>query len=511
MFRIIFIFLLLINLCFSEEIKLKSYTNSPIIGKIKTTKKRNEIKIYVEGIEKIVQKVWNDNSDEEYYDYYEKEISILVDNISKNYSIIDIFTINLNFDDNEEICLVLKKDGKNYIKIYYYSSEDDKFYDFLNEEQNQEIKRLFSTDKNFSIDKLKKYLNDKLPFVELDTREFLYNIKKEFDKNLLSENLKFLCANLGDELVYTDNSKNYYVFYYSGTRNIYSLSSYFEGELGKNYYPITGIAYYKNYGSSELGDGAIRKVEYKDKKILKESIIQSIEPKILQEVFYNLNTLRVEKEYIYRDDILSKKILYTYSSDGKQEKVVENYDDFKQIQNWQKDKNGKLKERYKTEFQEIDVSKGQLLYESLDNRLYTLYNNKIEKWCYILMQRHPNEWEYFYIKEIFNGTISDLNLKNGIADILKDGYTEIYSESYPVSLDSWTDIVEKGYYRKNKKDGMWIFNYAGQIYSKVYYIKGIPICYWDYDADDRLTEFGIYINSKRVKLKSNGYFYGISK
>ncbi|WP_462425217.1 hypothetical protein ABF215_06910 [Fusobacterium sp. THCT13E1] len=235
MFRIIFIFLLLINLCFSKEIKLKSYTNFPIIGKIKTTKKSNETKIYVEGIEKIAQKVWNDNSDEEYYDYYEEEISILVDNISKNYSIIDIFTINLNFDDNEEICLVLKKDGKNYIKIYYYSPEDDKFYDFLNEEQNQEIKRLFSTDKNFSIiDKLKKYLNDKLPFVELDTGEFLYNLKKEFDKNLLSENLKFLCANLGDELVYTDNNKNYYVFYYSGTRNIYSLSSYFEGELGKN-------------------------------------------------------------------------------------------------------------------------------------------------------------------------------------------------------------------------------------------------------------------------------------
>ena len=116
MFRIIFIFLLLINLCFSEEIKLKSYTNSPIIGKIKTTKKRNEIKIYVEGIEKIVQKVWNDNSEEEYYDYYEEEISILVDNISKNYSIIDIFTINLNFDDNEEICLVLKKDGKLELK-----------------------------------------------------------------------------------------------------------------------------------------------------------------------------------------------------------------------------------------------------------------------------------------------------------------------------------------------------------------------------------------------------------
>ncbi|WP_462354985.1 hypothetical protein [Fusobacterium ulcerans] len=510
MFRIIFIFLILINLCFSEEIKLKSYTNSPIIGKIKTTKKSNETKIYVEGIEKIMQKVWNDNSDEEYYDYYEEEISILVDNISKNYSIIDIFTINLNFDDNEEICLVLKKDGKNYIKIYYYSSEDDKFYDFLNEEQNQEIKRLFSTDKNFSIDKLKKYLNDKLPFVELDTREFLYNLKKEFDKNLLSENLKFLCANLGDELVYTDNSKNYYVFYYSGTRNIYSLSSYFEGELGKNYYPITGIAYYKNYGSSELGDGAIRKVEYKDKKILKESIIQSIEPKILQEVFYNLNTLRVEKEYIYRDDILSKKILYTYSSDGKQEKVVENYDDFKQIQNWQKDKNGKLKERYKTEFQEIDVSKGQLFYKSLDNRLYTLYNNKTEKWCYILMQRHPNEWEYFYIKEIFNGTISDLNLKNGIADIFKNGYTEIYSKSYPVSLDSSTQIIEKGYYKKNKKDGMWIFNYAGQIYSKVYYINGIPICYWDYDADNRLTEFGIYINSKRIKISKKRYFYGIS-
>ncbi|BBA50785.1 hypothetical protein FV113G1_11340 [Fusobacterium varium] len=509
MFRIIFIFLLLINLCFSEEIKLKSYTNSPIIGKIKTTKKRNEIKIYVEGIEKIVQKVWNDNSEEEYYDYYEEEISILVDNISKNYSIIDIFTINLNFDDNEEICLVLKKDGKNYIKIYYYSSEDDKFYDFLNEEQNQEIKRLFSTDKNFSIDKLKKYLNDKLPFVELDTREFLYNIKKEFDKNLLSENLKFLRVNLGNELVYTDNSKNYYVFYYSGTRNIYSLFSYCEGELGKNYYPITGIAYYKNYGNS--GDGAIRKVEYKDKKILKESIIQSFEPKISQDIFYDLNTSRVQKEYIYRNGILSKKILYTYLSNGKQEKVVENYDDFKQIQNWQKDKNGKLKERYKTEFQELDVSKGQLLYESLRTRLYTLYNNKTEKWCYVLMKRHPKECDYFYVKEIFYGTVSDLNLKNGISDIPKDGYTEIYATNYPVFLDSSTQIIEKGYYRKNKKDGMWIFNYAGQIYSKVYYIKGIPICYWDYDADDRLTEFGIYINSKRVKLKSNRYFYGISE
>ena len=509
MFRIIFIFLLLINLCFSEEIKLKSYTNSPIIGKIKTTKKRNEIKIYVEGIEKIVQKVWNDNSEEEYYDSYEEEISILVDNISKNYSIIDIFTINLNFDDNEEICLVLKKDGKNYIKIYYYSSEDDKFYDFLNEEQNQEIKRLFSTDKNFSIDKLKKYLNDKLPFVELDTREFLYNIKKEFDKNLLSENLKFLRVNLGNELVYTDNSKNYYVFYYSGTRNIYSLFSYCEGELGKNYYPITGIAYYKNYGNS--GDGAIRKVEYKDKKILKESIIQSFEPKISQDIFYDLNTSRVQKEYIYRNGILSKKILYTYLSNGKQEKVVENYDDFKQIQNWQKDKNGKLKERYKTEFQELDVSKGQLLYESLRTRLYTLYNNKTEKWCYVLMKRHPKECDYFYVKEIFYGTVSDLNLKNGISDIPKDGYTEIYATNYPVFLDSSTQIIEKGYYRKNKKDGMWIFNYAGQIYSKVYYIKGIPICYWDYDADDRLTEFGIYINSKRVKLKSNRYFYGISE
>lgn len=51
--------------------------------------------------------------------------------------------------------LGFKKNGKNYIKIYYYSSEDDKFYDFLNKEQNQETKGLFSTDKNFSIDKLK--------------------------------------------------------------------------------------------------------------------------------------------------------------------------------------------------------------------------------------------------------------------------------------------------------------------------------------------------------------------
>ena len=507
MFRSIFIFLLLINLCFSKEIKLESLTNySKIIGKIKTTKKSNETKIYIEGIERR-KEVWNDDSDEVYYDYYEEKINILVDNISKNYSIIDIFTVDLNFDDNEEICLVLKKNGKNYIKIYYYSSEDDKFYDFLNEEQNQEIKRLFSTDKNFSIDKLKKYLNDKLPFVELDTREFLYNIKKEFDKNLLNKNLKFLCANLGVELIYTDNSKNYYIFYYSGTRNIYSLFSYYEGELGENSYPITGIGYYKNYVNSR--DGVVR-VEYKDKKILKESIIQSFEPKISQDIFYDLNTSRAQKEYIYRNDILSKKILYTYSSDGKQEKVVENYDDFKQIRNWQKNKNGKLKERYKTEFQELDVSKGQLLYESLNTRLYTLYNNKTEKWCYVLMERHPKEWDYFYVKEIFYGTVSDLNLKNGISDILKNGYTEIYSKSYPVSLDSSSQIIEKGYYKKNKKYGMWIFNYGGQIYSKVYYIHGIPVCYWDYDAYDRLTEFGIYINSKRIKISKKRYFYGIS-
>lgn len=509
MFRIIYIFLLLINLCFSEEIKLKSYTNSPIIGNIKTTKKRNEIKIYVEGIEKIEQEVWNDSFEEVYYDYYEEEISILVDNISKNYSIIDIFTINLNFDDNEEICLVLKKDGKNYIKIYYYSSEDDKFYDFLNEEQNQEIKRLFSTDKNFSIDKLKKYLNNKLPFVELDTREFLYNIKKEFDKNLLSENLKFLYATANHELLYIDNEKNYYKFHYSGARNIYSLFFYFEEKIGENigYYPITGIAY-KNYGSS--GDGVIKKAEYKDKKILKESIIQSFEPKISQDIFYDLNTSRVQKEYIYRNGILSKKILYTYLSNGKQEKVVENYDDFKQIRNWQKDKNGKLKGRYKTEFQELDVSKGYLLYESLNTRLYILYNNKTEKWCYVLMERHPKEWDYFYVKEIFTGSISEFELNTVIFNIVRDGYTEIYATNYPISLDSSTQIIEKGYYRKNKKYGMWIFNYAGQIYSKAYYINGIPICYWDYDADDRLTEFGIYINSKRIKISKKRYFYGIS-
>lgn len=510
MFKIIFIFLLLINLCFSKEIKLNSYTNYPIIGKIKTTKKSNETKIYIEGIKKINEKVLDEDTGEMYYDYSDEEINILVDNISKNYSIIDIFTIDLNFDDNEEICLVLKKYGKNYIKIYYYSYEDDKFYDFLNEEQNQEIKRLFSTDKNFSIDKLKKYLNDKLPLVELDTREFLYNIKKEFEKNLLSENLKFLYATANHELVYTDNNKNYYIFYYSGIRNIYELFSYFEGELDKNYLPTTGIAYYKDYNYFEFENGKIRKVEYKDKKIVKESIIHSLEHKILQEIFYNPDTSKAEKEYIYRDDILSKKILYTYSSDGKQEKVVENYDDFKQIQNWQKDKNGKLKERYKTDFQELDVSKGQLLYESLSTRLYILYNNKTKKWCYVLMERHPKECDYFYIKEIFYGTVSDLNLKNVNSDIFKNGYTEIYDTNYPVSLDSSTQIIEKGYYRKNKKNGMWIFNYVGQIYSKIYYIHGFPICYWDYDADDRLTEFGIYINSKRRKISKKRYFYGIS-
>lgn len=112
MFKIIFIFLLLINLCFSKEIKLESPTNySTIIGKIKTTKKSNETKIYIEGIERR-EEVWNDDSDVIYYDYYEEKINILVDNISKNYSIIDIFTVDLNFDDNEEICLVFKKMGK---------------------------------------------------------------------------------------------------------------------------------------------------------------------------------------------------------------------------------------------------------------------------------------------------------------------------------------------------------------------------------------------------------------
>lgn len=53
---------------------------------------------------------------------------------------------------------------------------------------------------------------------------------------------------------------------------------------------------------------------------------------------------------------------------------------------------------------------------------------------------------------------------------------------------------------------MWIFNYAGQIYSRVYYINGIPICYWDYDADNRLTEFGIYINSNKDKNKQKKIF-----
>lgn len=143
--------------------------------------------------------------------------------------------------------------------------------------------------------------------------------------------------------------------------------------------------------------------------------------------------------------------MYTYSSNGNREKVVENYDDFKQIRNWQKDKNGKLKERYMTEFQELDVSKGQLLYESLSTRLYILYNNKTKKWCYVLMERHPKECDYFYIKEIFYGTVSDLNLKNVNSDIFKNGYTEIYDTNYPVSLDSSTQIIEKGYYRKNKK------------------------------------------------------------
>ncbi len=156
MFRIVFIFLSLTNLCFATEIKLELYTNPAITtGEIKTSRTNNETKIYIEGLERREQRYWDEESGEAYYGYDEEETSILVDNISKNYSIIDIFTIDLNFDDNEEICLVLKKDGKNYIKIYYYSSEDDKFYDFLNKEQNQETKGLFSTDKNFSIDKLK--------------------------------------------------------------------------------------------------------------------------------------------------------------------------------------------------------------------------------------------------------------------------------------------------------------------------------------------------------------------
>lgn len=501
MFKIIIGFLFIVNLNFAKEIILHSWKHDEITGKVKIEKKKDYQNIYFDGIRST------------YYiadGYQEDKTKILIDIISKNFSIIDIFAIDLNFDSNQEICLVLKKGNKNYIKIYYFSYEDDKFYEFLNDEQNREIKKLFSMDKNFSIDKLKKYLNDKLPFVEVDTGEFLYNLKKEFDKNLLNENFKFLSVKLGNDLIYIDENKNYYTFSYSGTRNIYSLFSYFEGEIDKDYLPITGIAYYKNYNGSKLEDGTIKKIEYKDKKILKESIAQSIDHKIFQEIFYDLNTSKVQKEYIYRDGILSKKILYTYSEYRKQ-KTVENYDDFKQRKNWQKDKNEKLKERYKTEFQEIDVSKGQLLYKSFGTRVYTLYNNKTEKWCYILMESHPREWDYFYVKEIFNGNISDLNLKNGIPNIVKDGYAETYDVSYPVSLDSSTQIIEKGYYRKNKKEGMWIFNYACQDYSEVYYVKGIPICYWDYDADNRLIEFGIYINFKRRKIIKNRYFYGISR
>ena len=64
--------------------------------------------------------------------------------------------------------------------------------------------------------------------------------------------------------------------------------------------------------------------------------------------------------------------------------------------------------------------------------------------------------------------------------------------------------------KKIKKMECGYLNYVGQIYSKIYYIHGFPICYWDYDADDRLTEFGIYINSKRRKISKKRYFYGIS-
>ena len=126
------------------------------------------------------------------------------------------------------------------------------------------------------------------------------------------------------------------------------------------------------------------------------------------------------------------------------------------------------------------------------------------------MERHLNEWDYFYVKEIFTGSISEFELNTIIFNIVRDGYAEIYATNYPVSLDSSTQIIEKGYYKKNKKYRMWTLNYAGQIYSKVYYINGIPICYWDYDAYDRLTEFGIYINSKRIKISKKRYFYGIS-
>ncbi|MEG0236185.1 MAG: hypothetical protein RR523_11860 [Cetobacterium sp.] len=503
MFKIIVGFLFIVNLNFAKEIILYSWKYDEITGKVKIEKKKDYQNIYFDGI--WIAQTTGD-IDAEYEKYKTK---ILIDTISNNYSIIDVFAIDLNFDSNQEICLVLKKEDKNYIKIYYYSSEDDKFYEFLNDEQNQEIKKIFSTDKNFSIDKLKKYLNDKLPFVEVNTEGFLHNLKKEFDKNLLNENFKFLSTKSGEYLVYLDENKNYYTFSYSGTRNIYLLSSYFEGEVDKTYFPITGIAYYKNYRNLKFENGTIIKVEYKDKKILKESIMHSLEHNILQEIFYNSNTSKAEKEYIYRNNILSKKILYTYSENGKQ-KTVENYDDFKQIENWQKDKNGKLKERYKIEFNEVDISNNYLVFESDNTKIYLVFNPKNQRFYYALMERHWKEWEYFYLKEIFDG-ISGISLKNGISDIVKNGYSEKYMDSYPKTLNSLSTIAEKGYYKNNKKDGMWVFNYGGQLYSKVYYINGIPICYWEYDAYDHLTEFGIYINSKRIILKKKKYFYGPSR
>ena len=517
MIRVTIILLVLMDFCFAKNIKLELFgSHSSIVGEIKVEEKKDGKKIYVDGVE-FYHKFNHENGEK-----VEDKINILIDVVSKEYTVVDIFSIDLNLDSNEEVCLILKRDGKNYVRIYYYSFEDYEFYNFLSDGQNQEIKKLFLNDKNFSVDKLKNYLNDKLPFIEFYIRDivtFLNGLNKEFNKTIFNEDinksilnkkLKFLGANPDGTLIYVDNNKNYYTFYNSGEENVYSLSSYIEGEVDEDnyYHPLNGVIYY--YEISATKDSVIRRAEYKDGKKLKESSIQSFEPKILREIFYDSKGFRPEKEYIYRNDMLSKKILYTYFEYGKQ-KTVENYDDFKQVRNWQNDKNGSLKDRYKTEFQEIDISKGKLIYKNFDTRIYTLYNNKTEKWCYILMKSHLKEFDYFYVKEIFDGRISDSNLKNGINDIIRNGYSEMYHDDYPASLDSSTYIVEKGYYKENKKDGMWVFNYGGQIYSKIYYIKGVKIYYLDYDSYDRLREFGIYLFSKRIPLKKKRYFYGLSE
>lgn len=498
MVKIIILFFLIISLSFTKEIKLYKWTHDKIDGKIKIKKIKDNRKIYVEGIGNFSY----DMEDKEY------KTEILIDTISKNYEIIDIFSLDLNFDLDQEICLILKKEDKNYIKIYHYSFEDNKFYDFLSDDQKKELQNIFLVNKNLTKAKLKKYLNTKIPFVESEYQWFISDLEKNFLKKINTEslniqNLKFLKYDASERFIYVDNQKNYYYFKATNSRNIISLIGIFEGEIDEDYDCINGVEYVvlDSYDSNQ----SIRKRVWLNKKVIKETCIIEANEKISKEIFYDLETSKMKETNIYRNGLLSKKITYAYLNKG----IQYNYDDFKQVKNFYKDHNGDFKERYKTEFKELDTSKGQLLFESYANKIYRIYNYKKKNWCYILMEKYKKEGEYFYVREIFYGT-SDVNLKNGVKDIVKNGYEEVYSEPYAVSLDSWSNIEEKGYYKNNKKEGTWIFNYLHQMYSKVYYIKGVPVCYWDYDADDNLIEFGIYIYSKKIKLKRNHYFYGMS-